>query len=263
MKLLVLVLVAAVSAIPEGYKLPRPSNPFFIPGDCSDGQVLHVDGRCVTPQVVKRVFVYDVPLNVADVKKPQYIPEPKVERNMIFVRLPDDSVGPEPIVVPPPRQQHVIYVLNKQLEQDQRVIEIPAPPPSDPEVFFVNYAEGENPTLPGGGDLQTALGSAVQGTGEIVSNGAVSGIAGGTEETEGASGNIGSGIGVGIGGGTEGNIGGDVGSSVGSDIGGDSIFGISETGNIFNGKPLIESGYSYTLWHKGLYQYQFPKKPTR
>ncbi|XP_063593693.1 uncharacterized protein LOC134770658 [Penaeus indicus] len=233
----VLVLVAAVSAIPEGYNLPRPSSPFFIPGDCSDGQVLHVDGRCVTPQVVKRVFVYDVPLNVADVKKPQYIPEPKIERNMIFVRLPDDSVGPEPIVVPPPRQQHVIYVLNKQLEQDQRVIEVPAPPPSDPEVFFVNYAEGENPTLPSGVDLQTALGSAAQGTGEVVSsNGAGGGIAGGTEETEGA---IGSG--VGIEGGIEGNIGGDVGSSVGSDIGGDNIFGISETGDIFNGKYLPPS----------------------
>ncbi|XP_037791902.1 uncharacterized protein LOC119587213 [Penaeus monodon] len=250
MKLLVLALVVAVSAIPEGYNLPRPSGPFFTPGGCSDGQVLHVDGRCVTPQVVKRVFVYDVPLNVADAKKPQYIPEPKVERNMIFVRLPDDSVGPEPIVVPPPRQQHVIYVLNKQLEQDQRVIEVPAPPASDPEVFFVNYAEGENPTLPNGVDLQTALGSAVQGAGEIVSSsGAGSGIAGGTEETEGAGGNIGSGVGVGIGGGTEGSIGGDVGSSVGSDIGssvgsdigGDNIFGISETGDIFNGKYLPPS----------------------
>nr|XP_027223494.1 uncharacterized protein LOC113815666 [Penaeus vannamei] len=97
---------------------------------------------CVTPQVNSRVFLYDVPPSII-FRRPSYDPKPKLERNIIFVRLPDGAQGPEPIVVPPPRQQHVLFVLNKQSEQGQQVIEVPAPPPSDPEVFFVNYAEGE------------------------------------------------------------------------------------------------------------------------
>ncbi|XP_063593899.1 uncharacterized protein LOC134770898 [Penaeus indicus] len=167
-------LVVAVSSAPEGYSLPTPSDP-----SCGEGQVKHVDGSCVTPEVKSRVFVYDVPANVAEVSKPEYIPEPKVERNIIFVRLPEGAQGPEPIVVPPPQQQHVVYVLNKQSEQDQRVIEVPAPPPSNPEVFFVNYAEGENPTLPNGVDLQTALSSASQGNGQVVGGDGHGGGAGG------------------------------------------------------------------------------------
>ncbi|XP_063593900.1 zinc finger protein 282-like [Penaeus indicus] len=173
MKLLVfsLALVAATSAAPQGYDLPTPSGPSYNIGSCGEGQVRHVDGSCVTPQVKSRVYLYDVPANVGEVNKPDYIPEPKVERNIIFVRLPDDAEGPQPIVVPPPKQEHVVYVLNKQSEQDQQVIEVPAPPPSNPEVFFVNYAEGENPTLPSGVDLHTALNSASQGNGQVVGGG--------------------------------------------------------------------------------------------
>ncbi|XP_027223490.1 uncharacterized protein [Penaeus vannamei] len=176
MELLVLcfTLVVSVSSAPQGYSLPTPSGP-----SCGEGQVKHVDGSCVTPQVKRRVFVYDVPANVAEVSKPAYIPEPKVERNIIFVRLPEGAQGPEPIVVPPPQQEHVVYVLNKQSEQDQRVIEVPAPPPSNPEVFFVNYAEGENPTLPSGVDLQTALSSASQGNGQVLGGGGQGGGTGG------------------------------------------------------------------------------------
>ncbi|XP_042855773.1 uncharacterized protein LOC122242543 isoform X1 [Penaeus japonicus] len=190
MKLLVLALVAAASAAPQGYNLGTPSGPSFNSGSCGNGQVRHVDGSCVTPQVNSRVFLYDVPANEGAINRPDYIPEPKLERNIIFVRLPDGADGPEPIVVPPPRQQHVVYVLNKQSEQDQRVIEVPAPPQSNPEVFFVNYAEGENPTLPSGVDLQTALSAASQGGGQVVGGG---GIGGG----------IGGGLGGGFGGGSE------------------------------------------------------------
>ncbi|XP_037791910.1 uncharacterized protein LOC119587224 [Penaeus monodon] len=159
MKLLILALVAAASAAPQGYNLPTPSGPSFNAGGCGGGQVRHVDGSCVAPQVNSRVFLYDVPPNQASSSRPANVPKPKLERNIVFVRLPDGAQGPEPIVVPPPRQQHVLFVLNKQSEQGQQVIEVPAPPPADPEVFFVNYAEGENPTLPGGVDLQTALAS--------------------------------------------------------------------------------------------------------
>ncbi|XP_042855738.1 ATP-dependent RNA helicase A-like [Penaeus japonicus] len=199
MKLLILTLVGAVSAAPQGYNLPTPSGPSFNAGSCGGGQVRHVDGSCVTPQVNSRVFLYDVPPNQASSSQPPNIPKPKLERNVVFVRLPDGAQGPEPIVVPPPRQQHVLFVLNKQSEQGQQVIEVPAPPAADPEVFFVNYAEGENPTLPGGVDLQTALSAASQGGGQVVGGG-------------GSGGGVGGGIGGGFGGGFGGGIGGGSGA---------------------------------------------------
>nr|XP_027223498.1 uncharacterized protein LOC113815670 [Penaeus vannamei] len=215
MKLLVLTLVAAASAAPQGYNLPTPSGPSFNAGGCGSGQVQHVDGSCVTPQVNNRVFLYDVPPNQASSGQAPYIPKPKLERNIVFVRLPDGAQGPEPIVVPPPRQQHVLFVLNKQSEQGQQVIEVPAPPPANPEVFFVNYAEGENPTLPGGVDLQTALGAASQGSGQVVGGGGGGGIGGGF------GGGIGGGSGGGFGGGFgEAGFGGGSGGGFGGGSGG-------------------------------------------
>nr|XP_027223499.1 uncharacterized protein LOC113815671 [Penaeus vannamei] len=165
-------------AVPQGYKLPKPSGPSFKPGGCGSGQVRHADGRCVRPEVHSRVFLYDVPANQGPSTQPKYVPRPKLERNVIFVRLPEGAQGPAPIVVPPPQQQHVVFVLNKQSEQNQQVIELPAPPASNPEVFFVNYAEGENPSLPIGVDLQTALNSASQGSGQVVGGGGGGGFGG-------------------------------------------------------------------------------------
>ncbi|XP_047487129.1 ATP-dependent RNA helicase A-like [Penaeus chinensis] len=213
--LLVLALAAIASAVPQGYNLPKPSGPSFNAGSCGQGQVRHVDGSCVTPVVSRRVFLYDVPPNEAAVSRPKNIPKPKLERNVVFVRLPDGAQGPDPIVVPPPRQQHVLFVLNKQSEQNQQVIEVPAPPPSNPEVFFVNYAEGENPTLPGGVDLQTALSSASQGSGQVVGGGGAGGGIGG-----GFGGGIGGGIGGGFGGGIGGGFGGGFGGGIGGGFGG-------------------------------------------
>ncbi|XP_047487109.1 ATP-dependent RNA helicase A-like [Penaeus chinensis] len=218
MKLLVLAFVAAAYAAPQGYNLGTPSGPSFNSGSCGSGQVRHVDGRCVKPQVNSRVFLYDVPANEGVVNRPSYIPEPKLERNIIFVRLPEGADGPEPIVVPPPQQQHVVYVLNKQSEQDQRVIEVPAPPQSNPEVFFVNYAEGENPTLPSGVDLQTALSAASQGGGQVVGGGIGGGFGGGIGG--GSGGGFGGGIGGGFGGGSGGGFGGGIGGGFGGGSGG-------------------------------------------
>ncbi|XP_042855652.1 probable ATP-dependent RNA helicase ddx17 [Penaeus japonicus] len=175
MKFLVLVLVVCVSAAPLGYNLPTGSGSYFHNGICRFGQVRHLDGRCVTPQVYQRSYVYDAPRKVNYFRRPHYIPEPKVERNVVFVRLPEDDLGPEPIIVPPPRQQQVVYVLNKQSEQDQRVIEVPAPPPTEPEVVFVDYEEGENPILPSGEDLHSALTTASRGVGHVVESGGVGG----------------------------------------------------------------------------------------
>nr|XP_027223492.1 regulator of gene activity-like [Penaeus vannamei] len=216
MKLSIILLVAAASAVPQGYNLRTPSGPSFSAGSCGGGQVQHVDGSCVTPQVNSRVFLYNVPPNQASSSRPAYVPKPKLERNIVFVRLPDGAQGPEPIVVPPPRQQHVVFVLNKQSEQGQQVIEVPAPPPSDPEVFFVNYAEGENPTLPGGVDLQTALSAASQGGGQVVGGGGSGGSGGGI------GGGFGGGSGGGFGGGIDGGSGGGIGGGFESGLGGSS-----------------------------------------
>nr|XP_027234448.1 uncharacterized protein LOC113825812 [Penaeus vannamei] len=251
----VLALVTAASALPYGYNLPTPSGPPFTPPSCNNDEVLHVDGKCVTPKVHQRVFVYDVPSNVAIVNGSKHIAEPKVERNIIFVRLPDGPAGPEPIVIPPPRQQHVLYVLNKQSDQSQQVIEVPAPPPSDPEVFFVNYAEGENPALPGGVDLQTALSSASLEEGKIVSNAQTGGgignctaadddghfgndVSSSTGSTHGNFDNTGSDIGGGIGSGAgvdfDGNFGNVIGGNVGSGFG-DGNQGNTGTGGVTDG----------------------------
>ncbi|XP_047487182.1 uncharacterized protein LOC125037990 [Penaeus chinensis] len=142
--------------------------------ECQEGEIRHVDGSCVVPEITRKVFVFSVPKQEREPTDSTVdLPPPKVEHNILFVRLPEGGVGPEPIVVPPPRQENIIYVLNKQGEQGQRVIEVPAHPPSEPEVYFVNYEEGENPTLPGGLDLQTALGSAADATGQFIGNAAI------------------------------------------------------------------------------------------
>lgn len=124
---------------------------------------MHVDGRCVRPRVNGRVFVYDIPSTTKVTRPPPYIPKPIVETTHLLIRTPERGQGPDPIVVPPPKQEQIVYVLNKQMEQSHKVIEVPAPPPSEPEVYFVNYAEGENPILPIGVDLQTALNAANHG----------------------------------------------------------------------------------------------------
>lgn len=69
---------------------------------------------------------------------------------------------------PPGSSFSAVYILNKQPRENQKVIEVPAPPPSEPEVYFINYAEGENPILPNGIDLQTALNAAIHGNTAIV-----------------------------------------------------------------------------------------------
>lgn len=140
-------------------------------GDCGSGQVRHVDGSCVTPQVTRNLYVYRAP-DVAPITGPTpNVPPPRVEHNVIFIHSPDTLTGQKPIVVPPPQQKNVVYLLSKRPLQDQQVIEVPATEQQAPEIFFVNYAEGENPSLPTGGDLLSALSKASQGSGELISGG--------------------------------------------------------------------------------------------
>lgn len=166
-QVLVFLIAASATASPQGYNLRTPSGPSLLPKRCSAGQVLHVDGRCVTPRVNHRVYVYDIPSTPKVTGPPPYIPNPVVETNHLFIRTPEGGQSPDPIIVPPPTRQHIVYVLHKQSEQKQRVIEVPGQPPNDPEVYFVNYAEGENPVLPNGVDLQTALNAANQGNSHL------------------------------------------------------------------------------------------------
>ncbi|XP_066974131.1 uncharacterized protein [Macrobrachium rosenbergii] len=193
---------------------------------CGDGQVLHVDGRCVTPQVMRNIYVYDVPEQPRPVGPRPTIPLPKVEHNILFVRLPEGGGALEPIVIPPPQQKNIVYVLNKGTAVDgQKVINVPAPPKTQPEVYFVNYGDGQNPTLPGGVDLQTALNSAVhQGIGQVIGGG----ISGDTVSGGGVSGGIISG----------GGISSDFGVSGGSSVGGSIISGGSFGGGIISGGSI-------------------------
>ncbi|XP_047487174.1 translation initiation factor IF-2-like [Penaeus chinensis] len=144
---------------------------------CVEGEVRNTNGLCVIPEVTRSVFVYEPPAQLQlSPGPPPDIPLPRIERNVVFVRLPEGGGAPEPIVIPPPAQNNVIYVLNKQTGgvQAPRVIEVPAPPSTSPEVIFVNYEDGENPILPGGFDLQTALNAAIASDGQVI-NGAVGG----------------------------------------------------------------------------------------
>merc|ERR1719187_1985907 len=218
-------LVGCALSAPQGYGAPAPS----FGGGGGPGQVSH-NGGCVSPQVSSKVFLYDVPANVGPVQGAGYVPPPKLERNIIFVRLPEGVQGPEPIVVPPPQQEHVVYVLNKQTSQSQRVIEVPAPPAANPDVFFVNSAEGENPQLPIGVDLQTALSAATSGGGAVVGGGGAGGIGGGA-------GGFGGGHGGGIGGGA-----GGFGGGHGGGAGGAGGFGGGHGGGAGGFQPIVGGG---------------------
>nr|XP_027221228.1 keratin, type I cytoskeletal 9-like [Penaeus vannamei] len=197
------------------------------------GEIYYVDGTCVVPEVSRKVFVVDVPQQQQLSGPPPSVPPPKVDHNILFVRLPEGGLAPEPIVVPPPRQNNIVYVLNKQNEQAQRVIEVEAPPPSEPEIYFVNYDDGENPTLPGGIDLLTALGSAAETGGEVIGAlggdgttggiGGVSGLQGGVTgqgglDGIGLEGGVVGGAGLGVSGGSGGVFGGNTGSGSGFEI---------------------------------------------
>lgn len=104
------------------------------------------------------MYLFEVPaLPPRSHLPPPHIPEPTVEVTDMLIKIPEGGQTPPPIIVPPPKQRDVLYVLNKQTQQDQQVIEVPAPPSFNHEVYFVDYADGDNPTLPSGFDLAEAL----------------------------------------------------------------------------------------------------------
>ncbi|KAF2359949.1 protein of unknown function DUF243 [Trinorchestia longiramus] len=136
---------------------------------CGDGEVLNTDGVCGVPEVNRKIYVFAAkPTFQKPVAAP--IPEPEVNIDVILVKTPESITGAKPIVVPPPEQKTVVYVLSKRPQVGQDVIEVPSVP-EEPEVYFVNYDDGDNPILPGGIDLQTALAQASQGQGSLVDGG--------------------------------------------------------------------------------------------
>lgn len=197
------LLAAATYAVPQEYGLPSFPDPelssvagtsleqeYGIPADtvfqteakdvpygsetsaeiCRDGEILHVDGTCTVPIITRNIFVYNAPKRPQQAKKPRpNIPLPQTYHNIIFIRLPEREES-EPIIIPPPNQKSIVYVLNKNKGGNlgQQVIEVAGAPPTAPDVYFVNYEEGENPTLPIGVDLKTALSGATETGGYII-----------------------------------------------------------------------------------------------
>lgn len=135
---------------------------------CDVGQVRHVDGNCAVPEISRSIFLYDPPKQPRRRSgRPPLLPPPRLERNIMFVKLPRG--GPRnPVIIPPPKQSTIVYVLNKVNKRDRKVVELPAIPPSEPEVFFVNYDDGKNPSLPGGYDLESALSAATPTNGQVI-----------------------------------------------------------------------------------------------
>lgn len=128
---------------------------------CPHGLERTVHGKCVEPIVSQDLFVYKAPSFKIQHKKAHYQHEPKVHYNLVYIRSPTYDDHPlKPVVIPPPKQKTLVYLLSKKPHSyKQNVIEVPHVP-QKPEVFFVNYNDGENPVLPGGIDLETALSQA-------------------------------------------------------------------------------------------------------
>jgi len=133
---------------------------------CNGDEVRNVLGECVLPEISRNIFVYAAPKVVpASPKSSPDLPKPEVHYNFVFVKTADPLEQDDPIIVPPPQQKTLVYVLSKkQVQGGDEFIQAPFNPAPRPEVFYVNYGEGDNPQLPGGVDLQTALSSgATQG----------------------------------------------------------------------------------------------------
>ncbi|KAL7631250.1 UNVERIFIED_CONTAM: hypothetical protein RMT77_018450 [Armadillidium vulgare] len=162
-------LVAYAAAVPPSYgPPPLPIGGGYGGQSCGPNEVLHVDGTCVIPIINKNIYLYAAPEIPPVYAPPPHIPKPQIDYNIVFVKTPDLPDDLEPIVVPPPQQKTLVYVLNKAGEiKGQEVIEVPSIP-TKPEVFYINYKDGENLQLPGGLDIQTALANAAPQQGQVI-----------------------------------------------------------------------------------------------
>jgi len=141
----------------------RESDEIFVTSsaNCPAGQLPH-GNRCVVPRINRNIFVFGKDQPPAPKAIDQaLIPLPEIDYNIIFVRSRPQRQK-SPLVVPPPQKKTVVYVLEDEQESAEDVINIPAHPDADPEVYYVKVKPGENPQLPGGIDLQTAYSQAIR-----------------------------------------------------------------------------------------------------
>lgn len=150
-----LVLATAVTCYPA-----RPTTGYGAgsPEICGEGEEQNIYGKCVEPEISQNLFLFRAPDYKVPWEKAYYEHKPKINVNLVFIRSPSyKDEKRKPIVVPPPKQQTLVYLLSKKPDgYKQDIIEVPLDQ-ARPEVFFVDYKEGDNPLLPGGIDLQTAL----------------------------------------------------------------------------------------------------------
>ena len=129
--------------------------------DCKEGLVRRIDGECVPPTVNRNLFVYTAPSTSPAVQTAAKVPDPQIDLNYVFVKVPNVVQQTNPVVIPPPQQKTAVYLLQENQEiPSPPVIEVPYEP-QNPDVYFVNYDEGQNLDLPGGIDLQTALSNSI------------------------------------------------------------------------------------------------------
>jgi len=232
---------------------PVPSGSYGAPTGqrCPSGQIQRNDGSCAQPMITRNLYLYNAPKHEPRYGPPPKMPDPKIHYNFVFLKTPEQIAGLDPIVAPPPKQKTLVYLLSKRPDlQEQKVIEFPAKP-TKPEVFFVAYGDGENPDLPGGVDLRTALSQATPQDGTVVgdySGGSTGGSTGGSgggysapggssggSSVSGGGGSIGGGYSSPSGGGGGGGSGGSVGTGYVSPGSGSSVG---------SGGGGISSGYS-------------------
>ena len=153
-----MLLVSAVGSlgVPVGFNYLAPTN--LITKECPKNYVYDAKGKCAEPQIEKRYFIFGAPTKPFEVQSRSYTPKPKIRYNIIILK-PQKTPETGPIIVPPPQEKTLVYVLSKKSENPkQDIIKVPFKPQT-PEVYYVNYNENENPTLPGGIgiDLKSAL----------------------------------------------------------------------------------------------------------
>jgi len=125
---------------------------------CGSGLLRNIHNECVEPEVVRNTYWFSAPVDKPVERKGRIIaPKPKIEYNVVFVRS-HDTEHAKPVVVPPPQQKTLIYVLRKTKGDSRGLLKVPTHPKLKPEVFYVNYEdENDDQVLPGGIDLRSAL----------------------------------------------------------------------------------------------------------
>ncbi|KAK7065324.1 hypothetical protein SK128_015433 [Halocaridina rubra] len=134
---------------------------------CRNGQVVNAVGQCVTPHIRHNYYTFRVPNEASNRGSTQPLPPPKVENNILFVHLPEDEAQ-SGLVLTPPKVNNIVYLWKKQSSDRQQPIELPDPEYTNPEVYYINYNQGENPTLPVRINLQTALRNSDQAHGQVI-----------------------------------------------------------------------------------------------